>query len=103
MKLDHIALCVDNIDSAVEWYKDNLSAIVDYSDDTWAMMNVCGSKVALVLNDMHPPHIAFSLGESTCFGNESEVKQHRDGSHYVYLNDPFGNTIEIIKYNDQED
>mgnify|MGYP003663952849 CR=1 FL=1 len=92
-----------NIDGAVEWYKDNLNAVIDYSDSTWAMMDVCGSKVALVLNDMHPPHIAFSLAEDTCFGDKSEVKQHRDGSHYVYLNDPFGNTIEIIKYNDPRD
>ena len=98
MKFDHVAVRVGNIETAIKWYKSNLGANVKYSDESWAMMDINGSKLALVLGDIHPPHIAFSLSDNVCFGNESEVKHHRDGSHYVYLDDPFGNTIEIIKY-----
>ena len=103
MKLDHIAIRVGNIDAAIKWYKSNLGAEIKYSDESWAMMDIGGSKLALVLGEIHPPHIAFSLSENAKFGDKSEVKSHRDGSHYVYLDDPFGNTIEIIKYFNRED
>ena len=92
-KLDHIAVNVENIETSVEWYQANLAAEIDYQDDTWAMLRVGGSRLALTIPDQHPPHIAFSV-KMCDLGDEYKV--HRDGSRYIYRVDPDGNTIELI-------
>ena len=95
MQLDHVAICVNDIQASVEWYKLNLCASVLYSDETWAMLKIGETKLALTSKDQHPPHIAFLVDN---FENGKSVKQHRDGSNYIYKSDPDGNTIELIKY-----
>ena len=37
MKLDHIALNVENIERSVSWYSENLDSEVLYQDDTWTV------------------------------------------------------------------
>ena len=49
-------------------------------------------KLALVLPQDHPAHIAFE--DETVEGG----KKHRDGSESIYEHDTFGNIIERIKY-----
>tara|TARA_R110000824_G_scaffold46289_13_gene133168 strand:- start:557 stop:844 length:288 start_codon:yes stop_codon:yes gene_type:complete len=95
MKFDHIAFCVDDIVSAVEWYKDRFNAAVEYQDESWAMLSLGNIKLALTLKKDHPPHIAFVV-ES--FNENDKTAFHRDGSEYVYRKDLFGNIIELIKY-----
>ena len=98
MKFDHIALCVDNIHQSIVWYEDNFNAQVKYWDDSWAMLDICGTQIALTLADKHPPHIAFSIDPAEDWQSGIEVNTHRDKSQYVYKKDPSGNTIELIKY-----
>ena len=93
-KLDHVAICVENLQPAVEWYVSNLGAEIEYCDETWAMLAVAGTKVALTIPDQHPPHIAFTVDNIECLGENP--KRHRDGSYFRYVNDPEGNTIELI-------
>ena len=50
-------------------------------------------KLALVVDDEHPFHIAFEVSDP---GIESTL--HRDGSISRYIKDPSGNSIELIKY-----
>ncbi len=94
MKLDHIAVNVKDIDKSIDWYIKNLAAEILYRDDSWAMLNCDGTKLALTISAQHPPHIAF------CVDNIKQIpgipKYHRDGSAYVYTSDPDGNTIEYI-------
>ncbi len=94
MKLHHTALCVDEIQPAIEWYKNRLSFDVDYQDETWALLSFDNTKIALVLPSQHPPHVAFEHDKASTFG---EMKPHRDGTASVYVQDPFGNTIELLQ------
>ena len=55
-----------------------------------------GVTVALTLPKQHPPHVAFTLERWSDFPEGCEIKYHRDGSAYVYLQDHDGNTIEFI-------
>ena len=98
MKLDHIAVCVNDIEESITWYKDNFNARVTYCDSTWAMLDVHGTQIALTMPEEHPAHIAFSVDSFSEHVSEEEINTHRDKSKYVYLKDPSGNTIELIAY-----
>ena len=94
MKLHHIALCVPSINSAVKWYVKHLKASIAYQDETWAMLDIENTSIALVLPSQHPPHIAFESIEAEKYG---KLKTHRDGTASIYIQDPFGNTLEFLK------
>ena len=98
MQFDHLALNVKNIHGSVEWYRENLNAVVEYQDETWAMLNCGKIKIALTLDSQHPPHIAFRVDSISDFPEGCEIKQHRDGSWYYYDKDSSGNVIEWVKY-----
>ena len=91
MVIDHIAIQVDNIKESVDFYCDKFNSSVIYQDDTWAFLQFDNIKLALVIQDEHPYHIAFQ--DETVQG-----KLHRDGSISKYINDPSGNKIELIRY-----
>ena len=94
LTLDHIAINVDNIEDSVMWYKNTTGATVDYTDDTWAMLDIDGTKIALTVASQHPPHVAFRVSTLEELG--PDYREHRDGSCYVYRVDPSGNTVELI-------
>lgn len=93
-KIHHIAIQVDDIKSAVEWYQSNFDIKVDYEDETWAMLKFDNLSLALVLPSQHPSHFAIENDNAAEFG---ELTPHRDGTASIYINDPFRNSIEIIK------
>lgn len=92
MKLDHIAIVVEDIEETIEWYQANFDARVNYVDETWASIRVGDTNISFVLKGMHPTHIAFDYTGTPC----NSDKKHRDGSRYEYLTDPSGNVIEKI-------
>lgn len=96
MELDHIAINVKDIKKASEWYTKNLNAEIEYIDDTWAMLDIGGTKLALTVSRQHPPHFAFTLKSLDAFPPDEEIRYHRDGSAYLYIEDPDGNTIEYV-------
>lgn len=97
--LDHIAINVSDIDTAVAWYTDYFDTTVAYQDGTWAMLHIAGGlKLALTVASEHPPHVAFRVDNICDFPIGAEVKFHRDGSQYCYAKDPDGNTVEWIYY-----
>jgi len=89
--IHHIAIQVEDIASAVEWYSKEFSVKVSYQDDTWAMLDFENLSLALVLPGQHPPH----------FGAHPEkygaLTTHRDGTESIYIKDPFGNALELIR------
>jgi len=95
-KLDHIAVNVTDIQKSILWYVENLSAIIEYQDDTWAMLNIAGSKIALTMPQQHPSHIAFTVENIDDLDHPTSF--HRDGSKYCYIEDTDGNTIELITW-----
>jgi len=93
MKLDHVAISVTNIQNSIDWYVKEFNALVEYHDTTWAMMNISGTKIALIKSNYHKPHIAFT---QDAVSPPEDAKTHRDGSKYIYTEDPDGNMIEKI-------
>ena len=93
MKIDHIGIQVNNISESVDYYKGYGSKVI-HQDDTWALLNYDNISLALVLPNMHPPHIAFEKTNAEDYG---KLKKHRDGTSSVYINDPSNNSVEILK------
>jgi catechol 2,3-dioxygenase-like lactoylglutathione lyase family enzyme len=91
--IHHVAIPVQNVQSAVDWYTKSFQCRVSYQDETWAMLEFANMKVALVVPHQHPGHIAFVHPEAEKFGT---LKTHRDGTRSVYVNDPSGNAVEIL-------
>lgn len=85
-----------NIPVTIEWYRKNFKAEVDYIDDSWAMLSIGDTKLALVTPSQHPNHLAIEIESFNDFPDGCEVKQHRDGSWYSYESDPDGNVVEFI-------
>ncbi len=98
MKFDHVAVSVSDITRSVEWYKEKLKVKVLYQDETWAFLEAEGVKIALVLPDQHPGHLAFNVGPNPSPDFMKHAKTHRDGSLSQYVIDPDGNSIEWIHY-----
>jgi len=96
-KLDHVAVTVTNIERSIEWYEENLGATVLYSDETWGIMKVGNTKVALMVGVKHKPHFAFRIEDMSAFELD-EIGVHRDGVQYVYKEDPDGNCVEWVCY-----
>lgn len=93
-KVHHVAIQVDDIDQAVEWYTSRFAAKKIYQDDTWALLQFDNTCLALVMPGQHPPHFAIENRAAEQFG---QLNMHRDGTASVYIKDPFGNSVEIIK------
>lgn len=93
-KIHHIAIQVDDVSSAVDWYQNRFDVAVSYQDETWAMLNFDNISLAIVVPGQHPPHIAIQNQQAERFG---KLKPHRDGTESVYIKDPFDNAVEIIK------
>jgi catechol 2,3-dioxygenase-like lactoylglutathione lyase family enzyme len=96
MKFDHVAISVADLYKSIEWYKRNFQAVVEKENTYWAMLKIGDTNLALVANNVHPPHIAFSVDSFNDFPDGVEIKTHHDGSYYLYTDDPDGNSVEMI-------
>ena len=96
-RIDHVAITVNNVEQSVNWYVDNHGCGIIYQDETWAMLQFENIKLALVVEDQHPYHIAFEV-DTMDDDWPMKGKLHRDGSISKYIEDPSGNKIELIKY-----
>ena len=101
--VDHVAFVVDNICDAVEWYKAKTGAKILQQDESWALLEVFKTKLALVLPGDHPAHFAIKCKSTESFPcKKGEIGVHRDASKYYYMCDPYGNAIEWICYTDED-
>lgn len=91
--IDHVAVPVENIASAVEWYTRTFRCEVKYQDDSWALLGFDNIRLALVIPEQHPAHIGFVSDEAAKYG---ALKTHRDGTRSCYVRDPAGNSVEIL-------
>ncbi len=91
--IDHIAIAVKAIQPAVDWYTRTFRCEIEYQDDTWAFLKFDNVRVALVIPKQHPPHIALIRDDPQSYG---KLGTHRDGTSSVYINDPSGNSVEIM-------
>lgn len=92
--IHHIAIQVDDIQQSVDWYKSRYQLKVAYQDETWALLQFANVALALVLPNQHPPHFAIVSEHAEDYG---PLQTHRDGTASVYIQDPAGNQIEMIR------
>ena len=90
--LHHAALRVKDVKETVKWYTQRFKCKVEYQDATWAMLAFENVRLAFVLAEQHPPHIAI-VGDPAAFG---EPQVHRDGTSSVYVKDPNNNNVEVL-------
>ena len=104
LKFDHIALTSTNITEDIEFYRSRFSKIgILYQDNSWALIEAGGVKIALVTPGQHPPHLAFRVKsreylEQMAKEQNTTVKVHRDRSESFYTADSSGNAIEVVFY-----
>ena len=91
--MDHVAVEVQDIQRALDWYRRAFQCELLYQDATWALLQFANIKLALVLPSQHPAHLGFFRPDAAAFG---PLTPHRDGTQSVYLNDPDGNSIEFL-------
>lgn len=91
--IDHVAVPVTDVGSAVEWYRKTFRCEVTYQDETWALLKFANIRLALVIPAQHPPHIGFVSPDAERFGT---LKTHRDGTRSCYVKDPAGNDVEVL-------
>jgi catechol 2,3-dioxygenase-like lactoylglutathione lyase family enzyme len=92
-RIEHVAIVVADLQAALTWYRANFRCTVLYQDATWALLAFENLKLALVIPEQHPPHIAFVSTHPETFG---VLKTHRDGTRSTYVRDPAGNAVEIM-------
>ena len=54
LDLDHIAVNTNDIKESVSWYVDKFGAEIEYIDETWALLAIGKTKLALTIPDQHP-------------------------------------------------
>jgi catechol-2,3-dioxygenase len=91
--LHHVAIAVDNVAKAVQWYRQTFRCEIAYQDDTWALLQFANVALALVIPEQHPPHLGFVTPLAHEHG---PLKRHRDGTESVYISDPAGNPVELL-------
>lgn len=92
--IHHVAIPVNNVMQSVSWYTSNFACEMAYCDESWALLKFDNISLALVLPNQHPPHFAVTREDVTAFGTPVP---HRDGTSSVYVQDPSGNSVEMLK------
>jgi hypothetical protein len=103
VQFDHVAQQVPDIAEAVEWQLRTVpGSTVLHQDPTWALVESGGAKLAFVLADQHPPHLAFRVTdeelERLAAENGAAIATHRDATRSIYLEGPGSLATEIISY-----
>ena len=92
--IHHVAIQVSDLDQSVLWYTSNFYCEIAYRDESWALLNFYNISLALVLPSQHPQHFAVTRDDISLFGIPVP---HRDGTSSVYIQDPSGNNVEMLK------
>ena len=103
-QVDHIAVLVDDLEAAEEWYTSHLDGTVTFRDEKYIRVRLENTNIALVDKKHYSyPHFAI-LVENFCElpEDKGEVVRHRDGTVGIYVKDPFGNYLEYIWYSQDQ-
>jgi hypothetical protein len=106
VQFDHVAQQVPDIAEAVEWQLRTVpGTVVLHQDATWAMVESGGARLAFVLPDQHPDHVAYRVEAESLEALAAEhgvpIATHRDATRSIYLEGPGSLSTEIIAYPDR--
>ena len=102
--VDHIAVLVDDLQHAEEWYCDKLAAKVTFRDEKYVRITLENTNIALI-DKKHYPYAHFAVLVENMADlplEKGEIVKHRDGTIGVYVKDPFGNYLEYIWYSEEQ-
>jgi catechol 2,3-dioxygenase-like lactoylglutathione lyase family enzyme len=107
-RLGHVAICVQDIDKAVEFYR-SLGMEVAWHDTDWAYLKAGDDGLALLSPgyEQAGPHFGFVFSDRTEVDNAynrlqatgifiTPIHEHRDGTASFYGKDPDGNWFEYL-------
>jgi catechol 2,3-dioxygenase-like lactoylglutathione lyase family enzyme len=105
VQFDHVALRVPDIAEALAWWQGKVpGATVLYEDDTWGLIEAGGARLAFVMADQHPDHLAFKVSADELArlaqAEGASIDTHRDESRSFYTEAPGGHRVELIAYAD---
>tara|TARA_B100001564_G_C20258443_1_gene498181 strand:+ start:120 stop:458 length:339 start_codon:yes stop_codon:yes gene_type:complete len=102
--VDHIAVLVDDLKVAEEWYTEHLKCEVTFRDHKYIRISVNNTNIALIDKNHYPDaHVGILVENLDDLPTDKgEVVKHRDGTVGVYVKDPFGNYLEYIWYSDEQ-
>jgi catechol-2,3-dioxygenase len=92
--IHHIAIQVNNIQESIAWYTEHYDVSILYEDESWCLIQFSNVALALVLASQQPPHFAVLSDKPEKYGS---LTFHHDGTTSLYIQDPSGNHIEMIK------
>lgn len=92
--INHVTICVANIEQAVNWYQSSFSCELTKYEPTFAVLKFANMNLVLSLPSMERPHIGYEKDDAESFG---ELRDMRDGSLGTYIADPTGNIVELVK------
>lgn len=107
-RLGHVAVCVEDVAKAAEFYK-NLGMKLVWQDSDWAYLKAGNDGLALMSPDYDQagPHFGFVFSDRAEIDTAYEklkaegvkvgkIHDHRDGTASFYGRDPFGNWFEYL-------
>tara|TARA_Y100001973_G_C5024452_1_gene244828 strand:+ start:33 stop:365 length:333 start_codon:yes stop_codon:yes gene_type:complete len=101
MKVDHIAILVDNLDISQEWYEENCQAKLVFKDDKYRRMEMNNTTIALISKHHYEhAHVGLLVYNYNDLPSGGKIVKHRDGTTGCYVMDPDGNMVEFIHYSD---
>lgn len=103
MRFDHVAQRVPDIAEAIEW---QMRVVPDtrvlHQDSTWGLVESGGARLAFVLAEQHPDHLAYRVDdaelERLAADHGVPIAVHRDATRSIYLEGPGSLQTEIISY-----
>jgi len=102
--VDHIAILVDDLSVAEDWYCSHLCGEVKFRDERYIRLKLKNTNIALIDKKYYPhAHCGILVDKIEDLPMEKgEIVKHRDGTMGVYVKDPFGNYLEYIWYSDNQ-
>ena len=102
--VDHIAILVDDLNTAEEWYTTHLSGDVTHRDKKYIRIKIQNTNIALIDKNEYPyAHVGILVKNKKDLPvDKGIVVEHRDGTVGVYVKDPFGNYLEYIWYSAEQ-
>lgn len=105
VQFDHVAQQVPDVAAALEWWQRAVpGAIVLHADETWGLLEAGGAKLAFVVADQHPDHVAYKVSttelERLAAVHGAAIASHRDGSRSFYVHAPGDHRVEVVAYPD---